>query len=143
MISSIFTNKNVYCLLTNIKAAVESANKVQPWRVDERHVVARVDPRLLEQQHADPLSPLVQLRAGQRCGHPSLGVEQGEDDVVGRCGGAPSENLGNELMLERVQSRSGKEPNFQSLVYLTQESFPKDIKGKKHNWQLAHPEKNW
>lgn len=66
-------------------------------------MVTGVDPRLLEQQYADPLGPLVQLRAGQRRSHSSLGVEQGEDDVVGRCGGAPSENLGYELMLERAQ----------------------------------------
>ncbi len=54
---------------TGIQAAVEGADEVEPRRVEQRHVVSRVQLRLVHQHAADALGALVQLDTRHlRCG---------------------------------------------------------------------------
>ena len=98
----------------NIKTAIEGADKVDPRGVDERYMVSRVEPPLLQKETSDLLSSLMQLVAGQTLAASSSVVEKGEQVVVGRCLGivgmdlrlsifeiylgTPPEDLGNELI---------------------------------------------
>ena len=58
---------------------------------------------LVDEQTSYPLSPLVQLGAGERLGRGALAVEQGEEDVVGGGLRPPAEDLGYELKRERFE----------------------------------------
>ena len=69
----------------NIKTAIEGADKVDPRGVDERYMVSRVEPPLLQKETSDLLSSLMQLVAGQTLAASSSVVEKGEQVVVGRC----------------------------------------------------------
>ena len=62
-------------------------------------MVARVESALLQEEAGDFLCPLGQLGAGEALGGGTAAVEQGEQRVVGRSGGPPAEDLGDELVL--------------------------------------------
>jgi hypothetical protein len=70
-------------------------------------MITRVDFPLLDQKHAYPLGPLVQLRARHRRTHTSLRIQQREQNMIRRCLAPPSQYLGDELEKAKKKKRWG------------------------------------